>query len=218
MNTIIRATVKATARIVALTAMLPAVLCFRLQALVADRNDALAGWSQLLSLLPGITGVYLRQAFYRCTLKHCADNVCICFGTLLSHASTSLGRSVYIGNHCCVGDVTIEDDVLIASHVSIMNGCHQHSIDRLDIPVREQPGSYVPVTIGCDTWIGERATVAADVGRHCVVGAGSVVLKPVPDYAIVVGVPARIIGDRRDVAGQTAAQKSRKQPEPALAE
>jgi serine acetyltransferase len=37
----------------------------------------------------------------------------------------------------------------------------------------------------------------ADVGRHCVVGAGSVVAAPVPDYAIVVGVPARVVGRRR---------------------
>ena len=36
----------------------------------------------------------------------------------------------------------------------------------------------------------------ADVGRHCVVGAGSVVTRPVPDYAIVVGTPAKIVGWR----------------------
>jgi acetyltransferase-like isoleucine patch superfamily enzyme len=80
--------------------------------------------------------------------------------------------------------------------VSIINGNRQHGIDRLDIPVREQPGQYPRITIGEDTWIGDRAIVMADVGRHCVVGAGSVVTKPVPDYAIVVGNPARIQGFR----------------------
>jgi acetyltransferase-like isoleucine patch superfamily enzyme len=109
----------------------------------------------------------------------------------------SLGRSVYIGNYCSIGDVTMEDDVLIASHVSIMNGCRQHGTERLDIPVREQTGVYEPVTIGCDSWIGERATVAANVGRHCIIGAGALVLSPVPDYSIAVGVPARVIRDRR---------------------
>ena len=91
----------------------------------------------------------------------------------------------------------MEDDVLIASHVSIMNGCRQHGTDRLDIPVREQAGIYEPVTIGCDSWIGERATVAANIGRHCIIGAGALVLSPVPDYSIAVGVPARVIRDRR---------------------
>lgn len=81
-----------------------------------------------------------------------------------------------------------------------MNGCRQHDLSRLDIPVREQPGIYEPVTIGTDSWIGERAIVAASVGRHCVIGAGSLVLEPVPDYAVAVGCPAKVIRDRRDIA------------------
>ena len=81
-----------------------------------------------------------------------------------------------------------------------MNGSKQHGIERLDVPVREQPGVFERVTIGEDSWIGERAVVSADVGKHCVVGAGAVVTKSVPDYAIVVGVPAKVIGDRRDLA------------------
>ena len=59
-----------------------------------------------------------------------------------------------------------------------------------------QPGVWPRITIGADSWIGERSTVLADVGMHCVVGAGSVVTRPVPDYAIAVGVPAKVIGYR----------------------
>ena len=40
--------------------------------------------------------------------------------------------------------------------------------------------------------------MAANVGRHCIIGAGSLVLSPVPDYCVAVGVPARVIRDRRD--------------------
>ena len=120
-----------------------------------------------------------------------------CFGTIFSHPNAAVGKTTYIGNFCSIGDVQIGDDVLIASHVSIMNGCNQHGINRLDIPMREQIGVYEPVTIGCDTWIGERATIAANIGKHCVIGAGSLVLHPIPDYAIAVGVPARVIRDRR---------------------
>jgi len=50
------------------------------------------------------------------------------------------------------------------------------------------------VVIGQDAWIGDRAVVTANIGRHAVVGAAAVVTKPVPDFAIVVGNPARIHG------------------------
>ena len=65
------------------------------------------------------------------------------------------------------------------------------------MPIRDQAGRHVPITIGEDTWLGERAIVAASVGKHCIIGAGSLVLHPVPDYCVAVGVPARILRDRR---------------------
>lgn len=192
-KTLLKSTVRTSCRIVAA----PAVLACRLQSAVLGEVGAFAGWSQLFSLLPGISGEYLRHAFYSLAAGQCEDGVCIGFGTIGSHPGLRMGRSVYIGNYCSLGDVTIEQDVLIASHVSVMNGCRQHGTSRLDIPIREQPGELEPVTIGEGSWIGERATVAADVGRHCIVGAGSLVLNPIPDYAIAVGSPARVIGDRR---------------------
>jgi acetyltransferase-like isoleucine patch superfamily enzyme len=156
------------------------------------------GWSQLFSLLPGTIGVYLRRAFYVLVLPACGRNSSISFQTVMSHPTATIGNNVYVGVGCMLGDVSLEDDGLIGSHVSIINGNRQHGIDRLDIPIREQPGQYPRVTIGEDSWIGDRAIVMANVGKHCVVGAGSVVTKPVPDYAIVVGNPARIIGFRNE--------------------
>lgn len=189
--------VKSVLNAVAAAVVFPAVCVFRIQAAIVGADRVFPGWSQLLSLMPGLTGIYLRQAFLRGTTKGCGSDACVSFGTLFSHPGVSLGKTVYIGHYCSIGDVTIEDDVLIASHVSIMNGCRQHGTERLDIPMREQIGDYQPVTIGCDSWIGERATVAASIGRHCIIGAGALVLSPVPDYCIAVGVPARVIRDRR---------------------
>src|SRR5207247_6357190 len=134
-------------------------LGFRLSALVLGPGPAFPGWSQLLSLLPGLCGVYLRRAFFRLVLPRCGANACISFGTVFSHPTAAIGRTVYVGVFCCLGDVTLEDDVLIASHVSIANGGAQHGIERLDIPVREQPGTFPRVTIGRDTWVGDRAVV-----------------------------------------------------------
>jgi acetyltransferase-like isoleucine patch superfamily enzyme len=79
-----------------------------------------------------------------------------------------------------------------------MNGAAQHGIERLDIPIREQPGTWPRIIIGRDSWIGDRAVVAADVGKHCVIGAGSVVTRPIPDYAIAVGVPAKVVRYRNE--------------------
>ena len=188
---------KSGLQLVCVGTMLPAVVVYRLQAIVMGRNKVFPGWSQMLSLLPGLTGVHLRNAFFRLTMNQCSSESHIGFGTIFSVADVSVGSGVYIGQHCSIGEVTIESDVLIASHVSIMNGCHQHGTKRLDIPIREQAGHHEAVTIGEDTWLGERAIVAASVGKHCIIGAGSLVLQPVPDYCIAVGVPARILRDRR---------------------
>ena len=182
----------------AAVAVMPAVLICRTQMALTSPERAFPGWSQLFSLIPGLSGEFLRRAFYQRVSAGCGQDACIGFGTVASHPGIAIGRSAYIGPFCCLGQVTIEDDVLIASHVSIMNGCRQHGTERLDVPIRCQPGEFLPVTIGEGAWIGEQAVVAASVGRGSVVGAGALVLNPVPDYAIVAGVPARVIGDRRD--------------------
>jgi virginiamycin A acetyltransferase len=177
----------------ALTLALPSLGSFWLSSLFLGRQKAFPGWSQAFSLLPGLCGVYLRRAFYQQVFPRCGSDVCLSFGTVFSHPTAELGHRVYVGLFCCLGDVTLEDDVLLGSHVSIMNGGSQHGIGRLDVPIREQPGSWPRITIGRDSWIGDRAVVLADVGKHCVVGAGSVVTKAIPDYAIAVGSPAKVV-------------------------
>jgi len=193
---------KRVARGMALLLVLPAWLLYGLQARLLGRERAFCGWSQALALLPGLTGVYLRRAFYRLTLTRCDRDACISFGTIFSHPTAEIGRAVYVGPYCSLGDVTLEDDVLLASFVSVANGTAQHGIERLDVPIRQQPGVWPRVTIGCDTWSGERAVVLANVGRHCVIGAGAVVTEPIPDYAIAVGVPAKVVRTRGNAEGR----------------
>jgi acetyltransferase-like isoleucine patch superfamily enzyme len=192
-----KACLKSLANGFALLLVLPAYLLYRLSGALMGRGQAFPGWSQALSLVPGLSGAYLRRALYRLVLPRCSRDCHISFGTVFSHPTAEIGRSVYIGVYCCLGDITLEDDVLLGSHISIMNGGAQHGIERLDIPVREQPGSWPRITIGEDSWIGDRAVVLADVGKHCVIGAGSVVTKPIPDYAIAHGVPAKVVRYRK---------------------
>jgi acetyltransferase-like isoleucine patch superfamily enzyme len=186
---------------VAATTVSPAVVAYRLSRMAVGTQRAFPGWSQTFALVPGLTGAYLRRAFYRRVLPRCGDGCWIGFAVVFSHATAEIGRNVYVGPFCCLGDVTLEDDVLLGSHVSVTNGSAQHGTERLDIPIREQPGVWPRVTIGRDTWIGDRAVIMADVGAHCVIGAGAVVTKPIPDYAVAMGVPARIVRYRNQPPG-----------------
>jgi acetyltransferase-like isoleucine patch superfamily enzyme len=174
-------------------AAIPPFLAYRLTRSLVGSERAFPGWSQVLALLPGLSGVYLRRAYYRRVLPRCGDGCWIGFAVLLSHATAEIGRNVYVGPFCCLGDVTLEDDVLLGSHVSVTNGSAQHGTERLDIPIREQPGVWPRVTIGRDTWIGDRAVVMADVGSQCIIGAGAVVTTAIPDRAVAVGVPAKVV-------------------------
>src|SRR5207245_570770 len=112
--------------------VLPMVLLYGLGSLALGRQQAFAGWSQALALFPGLSGVYLRRAFYRLVLPRCGKDSCVSFGVVFSHPTAEIGQTVYVGPYGCLGDVTLENDVLIGSHVSIANGGAQHGIDRLD--------------------------------------------------------------------------------------
>lgn len=193
-----KALFKTLANGLATLVVLPAYLMYLAGSVLLGADKAFPGWSQAFSLVPGLAGVYLRRAFYRLVLPQCGQDACLTFGTIFSHRGSKVGRNVYTGAYCSLGEVTLEDDVLLGSQVSIMNGGAQHGIERLDVPIREQPGACPHIVIGCDTWIGDRAAVLAHVGKHCVIGAGSVVLHPIPDYAIAVGVPARVVRFRNE--------------------
>src|SRR5262245_25399973 len=154
-----KAFAKAVCEGIACFLVLPAVLIFLTTSCCFGTSRTFPGWSQVFSLIPGTCGAVLRRAFYRFVLRRCETGAWLGFGTIFSHQSAEVGRNVYVGSYCCLGDVTLHDDVLLGSQVSIMNGSAQHGIERLDMPIREQPGVWPRVTIGCDTWIGDRAVI-----------------------------------------------------------
>jgi len=193
--------IKHTCRICFAILACPLWFGYEIQRVLMGKSHALASWSQILSLIPGMFGTYLRFAFYSRAMGGVGEDAVISFGVLFSHPETTIGRTAYIGPYCVIGDVSLGDDVLLGSQVSVMNGARQHGIGRLDVPVREQPGEWPKITIGQDTWIGDHAIVMADIGEHCVIGAGSVVTKPVPDYAIAVGNPAKVVKYREGAPG-----------------
>ena len=188
---------KAAARAAATLAILPQLASFRVRAALMGANRALIGSSQLLSLVPGLPGQYLRRAFLARVLEGgCSTSAAIEFGTLFSQVGARIDERVYIGPRCHLGHVHLERDVLLAAGVHVPSGPYTHGTELAE-PIQDQPGTLRVVRIGAGSWIGSNAVVLADVGRETIVGAGAVVTHPLPDRVIAAGVPARIV-KRRD--------------------
>lgn len=157
-----------------------------------------AGFSQLLSLIPGNVGSYLRIGFYRFTMTACERDCSIGFGTLFSQVDTEIADGVYIGPQCNIGSCRIGCNSLIASGVHILSGSAQHGFESTDVPIQQQHGEYRKISVGEDCWIGNGSIVMADIGDKCVIGAGSVVTSAVPDFSIMAGNPARLRKSRKN--------------------
>lgn len=106
------------------------------------------------------------------------------------------GDRVYVGPRCHLGLVHLEADVLLAAGVHVPSGGRTHFTDDPTVPIREQGGKRQVVRIGRGAWTGSAAVVLADVGEGLVVGAGSVVTKPLPPNVVAAGVPAKVIRPR----------------------
>lgn len=115
-------------------------------------------------------------------------------------ASVKIGNRVNIGQGCQIEvgcPLTIEDNVWISDFVIVLSHIHEIKSTRLK---EEQPLVMTDgLFIGNDAWLGTRSIILPHVntiGKGAVIGAQSVVTKDVPDYAIVAGNPAKIIGWR----------------------
>ena len=86
------------------------------------------------------------------------------------------------------------DNVLIASDVCLVG--ENHGVDpMMKSEYMNQELLMGRIHIGEGTWIGEKVVILPNVfvGKKCIIGAGAVVSKSVPDYSIVVGNPARVV-------------------------
>jgi len=175
----------------------PLTVLYFLLSLLCKSDALFASFAQLLSLIPGKTGSFLRTGFYRFTMKSCSPDAVVSFASLFSQKDTSISSGVYIGPQCNIGKCNIEKDVLIGSGVHILSGKNQHNFDDLTIPIKDQGGTFEKVTIGSGSWVGNGSLIMANIGEHCVVAAGSVVINDVDDYSIVAGNPAKVIKKRQ---------------------
>jgi maltose O-acetyltransferase len=116
-----------------------------------------------------------------------------------SGAQISIGSHSGLGIRCQLhGRITIGDHVMMGEDVLILT--RNHRFDDLTRPMDQQGfAEERPVVIGNDVWIGTRAIILAGVhvGDGAIIGAGAVITRDVPSYAIVAGNPARIVRMRK---------------------
>jgi virginiamycin A acetyltransferase len=207
-----REILKAVVRAAATALVSPAFVSFWVASRLLGPDRALQDATQGLSLLPGLSGRYLRTAFLRRTLEYCHPSVTIEFGTTFSKIGARLEENVYVGPMCHIGLAHIGRDSLLASGVQVPSGPRVHGIDDSETPIRDQRGQLTVVRIGAGAWIGCGAIVMADVGEGTVVGAGSVVSRPLPPLVIAAGVPALIKKSRSECPRRTEGQDSPMMP------
>ena len=115
--------------------------------------------------------------------------------------SASVGARCKISSHSfiCEG-VTIDDEVFVGHGVMFINDLRPRAVADDGRPQTEADWTLVETVVRRGASIGSNATIMGGItiGEHALVGAGAVVTSDVPSYGIVVGVPARVIGDVRD--------------------
>lgn len=112
-----------------------------------------------------------------------------------------IGANSWIGQQCffhSAGNITIGQNVGIGPAVKIITSYHAE--EGIEKPILHSRIDFAPVSIGDDSDIGVNATIlpGVTIGRGVQVGAGAVVAHDLPDYVVAVGVPAKVIRDRRD--------------------
>lgn len=184
---------KKTIFIIAVLLISPVTLLYLLSKTVFAVNPTFHGFAQLMSLIPGKTGNYLRLGFYAFAMQRCDRDCVISFLVQFAQQDTEIHAGVYLGPQCNIGSCCINKNTLLGSGVHVMSGKNQHFFEDLSTPIKDQGGHFEKITIGEDCWIGNGALIMANVGNHCIIGAGSVVTEELPDYAIAAGNPAKII-------------------------
>jgi acetyltransferase-like isoleucine patch superfamily enzyme len=115
-------------------------------------------------------------------------------GDIVLEANVNIGfnSEVFSGNI-----VTIGHDTLVAAYCYFIGG--DHDAGSIDTAVLHQGSTARGIRVGPNAWFGAgvKTLDGVTIGEQCVVGAGAVVTKDLPPYSVSVGIPARVVRDRR---------------------
>ena len=115
----------------------------------------------------------------------------VCFQPhVILHDRVSIEQNIHL---TCAERIEIGANTAIAANVTITD--INHPYEDISLPIERQDLEVRPVFIGeeCKIYNGSVILPGVHIGKHCVVGANSVVTRDVPDYCVVVGAPARIV-------------------------
>jgi acetyltransferase-like isoleucine patch superfamily enzyme len=147
-------------------------------------------------------GIHRSAIIYRRENCDIHRKALICEGVLIRapHRKVRIGAYSQVGPYTVIfdgADVSIGDNVMIAPHCTIAPG--SHNFKQLELPMRHARDlQATPIIIEDGCWIGANCCIldGVTIGHDSVVGAGSVVTRSLPPYAIAHGVPARIVASR----------------------
>ncbi|GBO82753.1 acetyltransferase [Marinobacter adhaerens] len=188
--------IKTLARIIFTLLASPLWLVYRGFSIIGNQDSVFQSVSQLLSLVPGKPGIYLRASFYSLACPNTSSEISIGFLTVLSHWDTTIERGVYVGPQCNIGKCFIGENTLLGSGVHVLSGSKQHEFNDPQRPIQEQGGTFTKIRIGRDCWLGNTSVVMSDIGDHSIVAAGAIVTRATPPGCIVAGNPAKKVRSR----------------------
>lgn len=146
----------------------------------------------------GKASTYFRYLCAKLMLEKCGKNVNICKGSKIS-SKVTIGNNSGIGIRAEIsGECHIGDFVIMGPDCQIWT--ENHNISDVNVPIKYQGNTpEKPVYIGNDVWIGSRVMIlpGVHIGDGAVIGGGAVVAKDVPEYAVVVGNPAKVVKYRK---------------------
>jgi acetyltransferase-like isoleucine patch superfamily enzyme len=111
-------------------------------------------------------------------------------------AGSRIGRYAYLGEDFeAHGPIVIGDLCMVAAGCKIVGADHLYNVAGTPTRLAFPQDGRLTTTFGADVWIGQRVTIieGLTIGSGAVIGSGAIVTKDVPPYAVVVGVPAKVI-------------------------
>ena len=189
----------------------------------------LRDWAEaVLEAMPGEIGIAMRRIYFDMRLSACGLNLAISNRvTVTCPFSIDIGHNCYFGRDCRVyatpestisignnfsantnvminargkGKIVIGDNVSVGPNVVLR--ANDHVFERSEILIKDQGMTEGAISIGNDVWIAANAVILKDVsiGDGAVIAAGAIVTHNIAPYVIVGGVPARVIGERKNEA------------------